>query len=233
MRFKILEEVVKESQLAEYEAVTREFIALLTENELTSPSFQFTTLVLNGGTYVYVTPIENYAALDAMAAEWHEAERQVGSKWQQLMARGATAVEYAKQWVVEERTDLSYGGSNNADRPGNLFRHYDFYLLQVGKEPEAEEIALAWRHLCERKEIRASYSVFRARMGWELPLYIVERSARDEAEFAQLRQHVREAAGEEGRSLQGRLRALVRRFEHKDGILRPDLSYLPTSKQPL
>ena len=215
--------------VTDYEAVTKEFLALLNEHQITAPSFHFTTIAAENLVYAYITPIEGYAAMDKMSEDWAEVERRMGKKWQDLMRRGSAAIEYAKQWIVEELPALFYVPENRTLKAaGTNFRHYDFYYLHVGKEQEAEQIAQEWKTLYKRKNVPQYYTVYCANMGTELPLYIVGWSAKDATDFRTQRGKSVQLLGEEGKALWERILALVRRFEHKNGYLRPDLSYLPT-----
>jgi hypothetical protein len=65
-------------------------------------------------------------------------------------------------------------------------------------------------------------------MGTDMPVLIVAQSAKNAVDFYTRGEAQEKAFGEAGTALFKKTWAVVRKFEHKDGSIRPDLSHLPT-----
>jgi hypothetical protein len=228
----IHEEVAKPSALMQYEASGKDFIAALSEKKFTSSTLSFTTFMTPDFHYIYVAPIANFAAYDAMQGEFGRARDTVGaSRWDDFMRRGSDAMVSYNESVMLWRPDLSYMPANprlaQADR---RYYRWDFHYLNPGQEKESEAIARDFAALFRQKNMTDSFNIYTAVLGTDLPLLLVAIPARSESDLLAADERINSALGADIRPLHQRAMAITRRFERREGTLRPDLSYPGMSK---
>ncbi|HEX7183851.1 MAG TPA: hypothetical protein VF756_18625 [Thermoanaerobaculia bacterium] len=82
------QEVVRPSMTAVYEETTKEFIKLVQEHRNAAPTFNFNAVAGDGFTYLYVTQLPDFSALDTIPKEFEATAKAVGeAKWGELMKR--------------------------------------------------------------------------------------------------------------------------------------------------
>jgi hypothetical protein len=219
------QELARPSQIKEYEATTREFVAMVKAHKATMPSFSFDCLMSRDFTYTYVTPAATLAAVDAILAEFGALAQAAGGPFADLMKRGGAATEYVKDAVVERQPQFSYTPAQPRLKPEELrYFRYDLYYLMPGREAEADAVAADYLKLFKARNVPNGYNVHKAVFGPELPLLAVSIPARDAADFHAEDAKVQALLGAEGQALAARALALTRRFETREAVLRPDLS---------
>ena len=105
------------------------------------------------------------------------------------------------------------------------FRHIDYLHIIPGKEGEAEQLAMEYKVLYESKNIEEGYRVYMGGIGTDMPLIIFVQPAKGRADWAMLSDRQNQQLGDEGNKLWDKFMAITQKFEHKDGMMRPDLSY--------
>lgn len=227
----IYQDKVKPAKVAEYEQGTKEMIALFKEKNVTSPYFNFTTIAGEEFTYSYVLPIKNFADLDQMQKTWMEFEQNIDNKekWQAMMESGSKNIKSVHQFVVASMPDLSYKPVSPAlKEEDKTFYHYDFFYVNTGKEKEFAEVAKEWSELYEKNKIPYGWNLYRVVIGQEQPLYVVSFGSKDKLDYVTTLNKIEDVIGKEKiQSLLAKTFSLVRKFEHKNATVRPDLSYSP------
>jgi hypothetical protein len=223
--FFIHEDVVKPSMVAKYEEAAKGVVAKLKENNMTSLSH--IAAMSDDFHYSYIHQIENMAALDSNP--WKELEKKMGKEAMKAMWDEYEGTYYKHHsFLARLRPNFSYTPATNGTASEEMnFRHWDFYYVNSGKNAEAKEISKEWVALYQSKNIPTGYRIYTGGIGTETPLYIVVQWAKDAATFYAQAAKNNELLGDEGKALSEKTMAITRKFKHKDGWIRPDLSYMP------
>ena len=220
---RILTVKVDPSKVTEYEEAVKDLFAGMAKEKF---SFPISGAVGADLVHGFLSPIENFAALDKLEEELS----QVIGKNPQIMERLSKASESRTYWVIRERPDLSYVPENPRLQPDEIrFMHLDRYYLRPGTEAEAEATAKAWVKLYRRKYVADGFRVSVAVTGADLPIFTVGTPAKDALDYQTQARKIQGLLGEEAQELMERSLSIVRRLEPLDITLRPDLSYQPAS----
>ena len=221
------EEVVKPSAMMQYEASAKDFVAALSEKKFSSPALNWRTFMTPDFHYIYLAPIANFAVYDSMQGEWGRARDTVGaSRWDEVMRRGNDATISYNEQIVMWRPDLSYmPATPRVAQSDRRYFRWDFYYLIPGHEKESEQIARDYAALFRQKNLPDSYNIYTAVLGTDLPLLVAAIPAKSQADSIAADERINAALGADVRPLQQRAMAITRRFDRREGTLRPDLSY--------
>ncbi|MFN7941812.1 MAG: hypothetical protein U0X73_09435 [Thermoanaerobaculia bacterium] len=223
------QEVVMPSQVATYEATSREFVAFVQANRTAMKDFSAIAIQGENFSYLYAVPISAFAGVDTINGDF--AAVFSGPAAQQaadLFARNSATLSAINEWVVERYPELSYAPATPRLKPGEAsFVHYDLYYLQPGAEDQAKAIAKDFVALFKRNNWPDGYNLFMTAMGPDMPLLVVEVPDKTAADYYAHNQAMRTALGAEAQALFGRAFAITRKFETRNGWLRPDLSIPP------
>ena len=232
----ISQDFVKPAMAEQYESLVREFTTLLKQNNITNPMFTGYTFQSPDFCYTTAMPMGNWSDLDKMNSDMPEVEQKIGKqRMDDLTSRMGSTIDHSAFFSVRELPELSYHPTKTASNPSErYFVHYDLFYVTPGRYDDAIEVSKAWKKLYESKQIPHGYSVLSAGFGSDLPLIIVERTAKTMADYvAQMDQDTKTLAGAE-KQLEQRSLEITRRIDARDAYFRPDLSYLPnqTSSRP-
>ncbi len=225
--FAIFKDVVIPSKTQEYEAALKYMISEFKAYDIDPELVNFTTVVGPELGYIFVIPIENFAAVDRMKENWEAASEIVGAeKFTDMMQAMESSIDHVDVFHVMNRPDLSYAPENPSLKPDEVkYVHYSFHYVTLGKKEQFAELAKQFAELYESKNISAGWTIYESVTGSDLPLYVVAQAAKSQSAFYNHRDEVKELLGEEGEQLGKKALTLVRKVEHKDGWRRPDLSY--------
>jgi hypothetical protein len=223
----IHEEIARPSMLVQYESTTNELLAAMTEKKADPKVFGMNLYVTTDFHYVFVVPIANWASIDGFQQSWMTLGESVGKeKWANLMKRGNQTMESYSEFVVARRPDLSYEPATPRFKPEEArFSHWEFYYLDPARADEAEQIAKDYASLFRAKNIGDGFSVFMAVSGSDLPLLVVSVPAKSAADFYVEDEKVNATLGKDVVPLQMRALAITRRYETRDAVFRPEMSY--------
>ena len=105
----VYEDHVKPSMAAPYEASTKELLKALTDAKAATTAFEMMALMYDDFTYVYLTPLKNYAVLDGMENDWQAVSERVDkARWKQIMVSGDATLNGSSQMIAEHLPALSY-----------------------------------------------------------------------------------------------------------------------------
>jgi len=227
--FGLHREVVKPSMVAAYEASTKEFIRLVQQAPGKLGKLGFTTYMAEDFSYYMVTRIASYDDIPAIYAGFEETAKAVGpAKFGDVMQRNGATVDQIAESILFEDPSLSYSPAKPRVRPEEVtFVHFDVYLIQPGRDQEAQQIAREFRALFEKKGIEDGYRLFTVLTGGDMPAIVVSVDAKDQADYAAANAVDRKKLGPEGEALFARAFALTRRFETINTRVRLDLSLPP------
>jgi hypothetical protein len=219
------QELAQPSRVEQYEATSKEFVTLVKVHKALMPHFAFECIESPDLTYTYVAPLASLADMDAINAEFGALAKAAGPAFADLNKRSGEATEYIRESVIASAPDLSYVPAQPRLRPQEApYRHLDLYYLKPGTEPEADAVAGEFLKLFKARGIPNGYTIFKVVMGPEMPLLIVSVPARTAADYHAENEKLMAALGPEGQALFARAFALTRRFETREGRIRPDLS---------
>jgi hypothetical protein len=226
----IHQEFAKPSMIEQYEAVTKEFVALVGRNKAAMPHFSFVAVSSDDFVYTYVVRIANFAGIDGIGQDFQAVGLKDGPALADITRRGGATTEQIREWVVSEMTEGSYAPASPRLRAAEVrFYHYDIYYLFPGRELDVEPLAKEFVALFKAKNVPNGYRLFRTEMGPEMPAIIVEVGAKDPADYYMQTQSDRTILGEAGKALFAKAFAMTRRLEQRGGWLRPDLSVMPAT----
>ncbi len=223
--FSVYQEQVKPSMVGAYEEGAKAMIAVLKEKTDRSPYVRFNTISNDKFLYTYVTPIENFAALDSMRSAWDETFMSLPPEMQGKMMESMETVDHVNTFVVGLRPELSYSPENMKVSPVTAkFFHYSFYYVLPGKEQAWEAVAKGFKDLMAEKKMDVGFSVYQKFTGEDLPAYAVIHFGNTQTEIMQYFESFMQTAGEKGQKLAMEGVLATRKHETIFGMARPDLS---------
>lgn len=205
----------------------KEFAALLKEH-----SFPYTISVyrtLDFHYYAFV-PIASYADLDKAQALLAEVRQRVGpAAFDSLRVRADRCLQQHAGFIIRHQPDLSYTPETpRHSAEEELFRHWVFCYPAPEKEEEFRGVFAKFRDLYIKTKLPGREHVYVVELGSDQPLFIGEERATTYFDFYGFLEEGFKILGEEGSRLWWKdAMVLLRKIERRDGVFRPDLSYLP------
>ena len=218
------------SKIAEYEASTKEFKALVHENHKLMPSFGFTVLQGEDLSYAFIAPIRGFADIDGINAGFDALAKAAPERWAKLMGDSVTTMNSYDERVFMEIGDASYWPANAKNSPADAYWELDFYRVVPGMEEAAGQIAASWKALYQGKNVPYGYTVYRLALGENAPLWLVTIPAKDPADLAMMQDAIRKTLGDAFQGQIAKTMAATRGYEVRRYWMRPDLSLPPLGK---
>lgn len=218
------QEMAKPSMLAEYNATTLEVMKLAAKVKVPTLG---KSVVLEGDdlTFTIAMPIADLNGAAAVNDDFATMAKSDPKYFADLLKRGWAPVESVREFVLMEQPEMSYVPAKPyLDPAAARFYHYDIYYVMPGHEDEGAAIARDFAALFKAKGVTQAYRIFTVVNGPEMPAIVVETPAKDGADYYSTTAAVQAQLGEAGRALFGRAYAHSRRIEHRNAMLRPDLS---------
>jgi len=222
------EDAVIPSMVEQYEKASKNLAGLFAKHNIASMSYAVANA--QDFTYLYFTPVSNLAEVEKFDAAFQELQKKMGTEaFQADMKLFDGCYHSHRNYMVRLHPDLSYKPEyGNQISEGLNFRQWDFYYIHPGKEDEAMAIAKEWKALYESKKIAEGYRLYMGDLGTDMPVIIVAQSAKSAIDFHSKSEANLKTFGDAGPALLKKTWSVVRKFEQKDGFIRPDLSHLPT-----
>ncbi len=218
---------VKPAMMGDYEDATKYMVKELEAYEIDPHHVNFKAMSGPEIGYLFVMPIENFAAVDEMQKHWRAAVEKIGiDKWKEMAAASDAAVDSREILYTVHRPDLSYQPKDPHVDPDDVkYVSYDFYYCTPGKEEALEAVAKKYIELYRKNDLESGWNVYESITGADLPLYVVEFCGSSKGDFVIHDERNKTILGEAGERLDREAMACVRRLEQKEAWLRPDLSY--------
>jgi hypothetical protein len=231
--FWVYQERVKPAMTQEYEAATKDLIALFESGGEATASLGWTTISSMENGYYYVMPIESFGGLDEAFGEWMTAVQAVGmDAFREVDSRTRAAMNYAEASVIALRPDLSYLPETVALDPEKPYRKYWWWYLTPGMEDDFEAVAKEFVELYAANNIETGWRIYQGMLGGEMPMYLVVDRAESPYDYAARDKEVMEILGDEAQALGMKAVKTARRIEESDGWFRPDLSFPRAEYEP-
>lgn len=225
--FLIHEEIARPSMVMQYESTTHDLLNALTAAKADPKTFGVSLFSTPDFHYIYVVPIANWGAIDSFQSEWMKLGDTIGKeKFKDLMNRGNATMSSYNEFVAVRRLDLSYMPATPRLKPEEQrYVQWQFYYLDAAHADDAEQIARDYAALFKAKNIADGFTVYQVLSGNDLPLLVVSTTGRSAADYAANDEKVNAMLGTDVRPLQARAMAITRKFEIRQGMYRPELSY--------
>jgi hypothetical protein len=182
--------------------------------------------------YTFVYPFESLTEVDKAFARFNELIGKYGEqKWDALNKRMGGAAESFKQMTATLYPELSYSPAKPRLKPEEeKFVYWGFCYVMPGREKEFEAVFKEVVALFKAKKVATGFNTFMGGIGTESPMYFYAESGRTVADFFLTAEKTDKILGKEIFDLWNKMLTLMRRYEYKMGIARPDLSYIPVKK---
>jgi hypothetical protein len=222
--------VVKPSMIPQFEAALKEF---------TTGFFQpyawpwpFEAYATDDFHYYFLYPAENMAGIDKMFANFYEMLGKFGEeKYDSLNRKLGDATEYFKQGTITLSPELSYIPEKPRLKPEEVkFVYWGFCYVLPGKEKDFEEQFKKIVALFKTKKISSGFNSWIGGIGTEMPFYFYSETGKSPADFFLTSEKVMKLVDPDVTNIWNAVLGLMRKYEFKMGLVRPDLSYTPAAK---
>jgi len=222
------EQIVKPAKIAELEASLKEMVAYCAEHNF---PYGWETYSDDNYRYYYVIPIKDLTDINNIMKASAEFGKKVGEPWQAMMNKYVGTYEYVKLGVMRTRPDLSYVPEKPRLQPDEaVYIRWGMCYVKADKTVEFEEIMKKWVALFKEKNVGDGFNTFMGEMGTDNPFYFWAESGKSPADFFTWSEKIMEMIGEEAEPLWMKTMGVLRKFEGKGGMFRPELSYIPKKK---
>lgn len=226
---------VKPSMVKEYKQAALDMVALMKEEKLDSPLFDFYGFKSDSSfTYSYASPVRNMADMDAMYEEWMKlVQGPDKAKWEALEKRmGATLT--CMDRIVAMRVDkASYHPEKPRLDPGEAkYRYYDYFYVQPGKEKDFVHLCGQLAGVAAKGGFTDPWTVYSVIVGQKMPLFVIVSIAKDQGDYGQAMKDFSKAVGDEGKKLMAGIMDITRKYKGEGQWYVPSLSYRSPSSMP-
>ncbi|MHC4785980.1 MAG: hypothetical protein ACYTE6_08425 [Planctomycetota bacterium] len=225
--YAIYKEFVKPGKTEQYEAAMKRMISGFTAYQIDPEKVHWKVVSGPEIGYMFVMPIDSFAAMDESHANWMEAVEIIGAEnFEEIIAPAMETMVRAEAFHVARMSHLCYTPENPRLKKEEIeYIHYGFYYALPGKQEELEAIAKEFAELYARHGIDTGWSFYKSVTGTDLPLYVVAVGAKSPTDYFTNQDRIRELIGEEAKEIAAKVGATLRKMEYKEGYVRPDLAY--------
>jgi len=223
----IVEEVtVKPGGVAAYEAAAKEFPSILAEHGF---PHAFEAYATDDYHYYFVYPVENLADIDNIHKSWMKLLESWGlDKWEKMEKQISGSLETYRFMLLRSRPDLSFNPEHHPYDPAKSnYLLWGYCYLKPGMEKAFEQNFKDFVTLFTAKEVPFGWNTFQGDFGTEMPVFIYAEWADGPAAFWTEVEKSMAKVGDESEALWNETLSMLRRYEVKTGMSRPDLSYRP------
>jgi len=220
--------LVKPSKVFEFEKALKEEFIIYAKHGIRIPNQMASTDDFH---YYLLLPMENFAGIDELYKQFDEAHKKMGAEtYGAILKSFEGTYEYFRIQMWTLRHDLSHMPENPRTKPEEVkFVHYGFYYFKAGMQAEAEKLAKKYKALYESKNIPDGYLLWVGSIGTDSPVFCVVSTGQSAEDFFAHGTNNQKLLGEEAKALNLKVLPLIRKYETKIGMPRPDL--LPPPKE--
>ena len=160
-------------------------------------------------------PMKSIGDLDQVFMEIGKMPEKAGREWQSIVEREHDSLESSSMGVYMARPDLSYVPENPRLQEGEgIYVRWNIIRLKlVDDDEKIYDILRKWAELYKRKGIRDGYWISISIIENDMPVMVVARHARDEADYYENRKRIDEQLGGENEALWKEVSQYVRSEE--------------------
>ena len=223
----VFSEHVQPSMIDQFEASSAEFMEVIRANAPEDMTYYTLSGPQTG--YMYAIPMDSYEQFMEIGEKWESMVEKIGrDKWAEMEAKGSAGVTHRELAFYVERADLSYWPETpRLTMDEATMRHYDYVYPIPGKEQELEAVMGEWIELYKSHGANSGWTVYQAFSGEDLPMYVIGTLATSRADYEEDGNRLDEMMGDADDALWEKTRNLMRKFDHTDAWVRPDLSLVP------
>jgi hypothetical protein len=204
---------------ADYMSALEAFKNMAVEYKFDNP---YTSVWLNNGSYLSVTPITGLAGVMDAFADFDKVPDDVVTS---TMANFDGKYDKHRDYIARLHLNLSH--NPRLDTEDQNYRSFRYYWFAQDKMPEVLEVVKEWKALYEAKEIKHGYEIWSPGFGHEGPVLIVIDWDVDAASY-QIRKAVEATLlGDEAKALSEKTRKLFYKMDKVEGMILPEVSYMP------
>ncbi|WP_412984822.1 hypothetical protein [Pontimicrobium sp. IMCC45349] len=213
------------SMLQEYERLAKELKENCEKHNI--QGINWTTVSIEDGRYIYVTPIKNMAELDnnPMSAIFEKMGKEAAGKLFDDMDKCYDSHSNSITHHIPELSHMPEGFS----KEGKNHREYHFLYYAPKNGKAMYEAMKKVKEAFAEKGIKNGYDVYHSGFGDEESYFLVSVPATDSVESAQNGKSNNTALGEDGNAALFEVIKLAMKYDQIEGRIRPDLSYYPKS----
>jgi hypothetical protein len=230
--YEIYDFLVKPGMVAKFEAAVKAENALTAEGKYPYPWMAYSSDDFH---YYFVSPIKNYADIDAQEKADEEMRKKVGEERFDAndKAYGGT-FEYGRIGFVSLRPDLSYAPEKPRLKPEEAnFLYWGLCYVDFAKVEEFIEVLKEYITLYKSKNVASGFTTYQGGPGTDMPFYFFAMSGKSPADFfTEDEKTTKILEGEKSEELWKRFLGTLRKYEIKTGRYRSDLSYVPEAEKP-
>ncbi len=220
------QDVIKVDMVDQYEATVAKEVELWKKHKL-DLEIRWASQT-DDNEYYYVTPIDNMGDIDKMDAVWAKFTEAAGDAYAKVNEGYEGTYVYHRNMVWRWSAELSYIPENRRVAPKDItFIHWDNYFIKEGKFDEAKEVMLKYKDLIASNNVADPYGVWICELGGDIGWIVVTRNAESSVGFYTQATQRREEMGEEFNKLWAEFSPLLKKFEHRNGMPRPEFTYRP------
>jgi len=223
--YAIHEDRVKPAMVKEYEQVSKDLIAACKEHNI--QDVNWLTAVQDDNTYLYITPIANFAELDKNGFAILS-EKMGKDKMNALFNRFKNCYDEHGDYVVYLNEKLSYmpGGITQVVE-GKPYRTFYYNYVTPSNTKNFEEALNKIKELFVSKNSKMNYRVYKTGFGVMGTYYMIAISGVNAEENAKAQSENFESMKDEFPALLNGLSKYTWKQNEKTGWMRDDLSYVP------
>jgi len=225
-----VEEVtVKPGGVAAYEAAAKEFTSILAEHGFPNAYEAYAT---DDYHYYFVYPIEDLADVNAIHKSWMKLLESWGmDKWEEMEKSMSGSIETYRFMLMRSRPGLSYMPEQHPYDPAKSnYMLWGYCYLKPGMEKAFEQNFKDFVELFTAKEVPFGWNTFQGDFGTEMPVYLYAEWGDGPAAFWTNIEKSMAKVADESEALWNETLSMLRRYEVKTGMSRPDLSYRPVKE---
>jgi hypothetical protein len=219
----IHEDMVIPAQSDKYIEASKNLKQALIDNSVTS--FNYRSFWLYDGSFIHVSFIDNFAALDN--SPWKELSDKMGKEeTQALFSQYEGTYNSHRDYIAYFHPSMSYK-PEQLQEPGNNFKEWMYLYYNEGDQEAMIEVMKEWKALYEAKGIADGYTVYTAGLGHYGPVVVIHSWAKSEVEMAKRSEDHMAVLGEERMELMKKTMPLIQKQKSIRGYFMEDISYTP------
>jgi len=223
--FLIHEDRVKPSMKEKYEQISKDLVAACMEHNVQDT--QWLTLALNDNSYIYITPMQNFAEIDKNVFATLN-DKMGEDKVSELFDRFNPTYDEHGDYVIYLHKDLSYmPGGITQTIEGQNYRTLYYNYVTPDNEKNFEGVMKKLKKAFEKHNSKMNYRVYKTGFGVMGTYYMVAVEGVNRMESAKIGDENWELMKDDFGALLKELRKYTWKNEEKTGWMREDLGYMP------